>query len=154
MTVKISETKSYTLTERGWLWANSVDVTGWMNFVSITWNVVSKATSSTKIAWVSLTQKVFTSDNQTVAMNRLNFIPVECDVLYNVTITGWTITVADEGKFYNLTDSVTVDWTTESTVAKYTNTSDAGGATDPLITMQLELVTFVSATNSVFRIVL
>jgi len=56
-----------------------------------------------------LTRKAYASNNQTVAQAPLNYIPKEVDVNYAVTITGGTITAADEGKFYNLSDEVTVD---------------------------------------------
>jgi hypothetical protein len=49
------------------------------------------------------------SDNQTVAKATVNYIPKRAKNLYNVTITGGTITQADEGKYYNLSDSETVD---------------------------------------------
>lgn len=153
MSVILKEFKSYSGTERTGIGANSVDTTTGDCFVSISGNIVSKATSSTVIAGVSITQKVFASDNQTVAKAPLNYTPTDVDNIYAVTITGGTITVADEGKFYNLSDSVTVDGTTESTVGVYTNTSDGGSATDPLLHFQLQMVKFVSATNSYFRIV-
>jgi hypothetical protein len=35
----------------------------------------------------------------------------------------------------------------------YVNTSDAGGAVDPVIALQVQLVQFVTATKSIFRIV-
>jgi hypothetical protein len=54
---------------------------------------------------------------------------------YEVTITGGTITIADETKYFDLSDSVTVDGTTESTT-----------------TGQLRMTKFVSATASVFEI--
>jgi hypothetical protein len=79
--------------------------------------------------------------------------PKESGTTYDVEITGGTITVDDEGKFYNLTDADTVNGATESTVPFYVNTSDAGGAIDPVISMQLELVTFKSATLGEFRII-
>lgn len=138
-------------TKIGW---NSVDFAGKKYFVSISGGFLIKATASTAIVWVSETSKAMASDNQTVAKATVNYIPKRAKNLYNVTITGGTITQADEGKYYNLSDSETVDWTTEATVKSVVNTSDAGSATDPVLTMQLELVKFVSATNSIFRIVL
>ena len=133
MSVKIHEFKNYTGTERAGIGANSVDTSAADCFVTIAGNIVSKSTAGSEIAGVSLTRKAFASDNQTVAQLPLEYIPV--DNLYDVTITGGTITAADEGKFYDLSDSVTVDGTSESTT-----------------TGQLRMVKFVSATNSTFEI--
>lgn len=55
---------------------------------------------------------------------------------FEVPITGGTITIADEGKYYDLATAITVDGTTESTS-----------------TGQLELVKFISATLCLFKIV-
>jgi hypothetical protein len=140
------------------LGVNSLDLTtdlGGMYFVSKASNVVSKATSSAKIEGVSLTQGTFASDNQTVAQKKVEYIESKNAVQYGVTISGGTITVADEGKFYNLSDEVTVDGTTESaasTVGAYVDTV-AGTAVDPVLIFQLKLVKFISATYSVFEIV-
>jgi len=151
MAIKLTELKTYELSERGWLWANSLTTAGRNIFVSVSGNVVSAATASTKIAWVSLTEKVYASDNQTVGLQALNYTPVDVRNLYGVTITGGTITVADEGiKYYNLSDEVTVDGTTES-ATPYTADAAAVGVT-PLVAMQLKLVKFVSATYSIFEL--
>jgi len=50
MTIKMNEFKVYSGTERGGIGANSVDTTAEDCFVSISGNIVSKATSSTPIA--------------------------------------------------------------------------------------------------------
>lgn len=135
MSVKLVEFKTYTGTERGGIGANSVDTSAEDAFVTISGNVVAKSTAGDEIAGVSLTRKVYASDNQTVAMAALDYIPVDVDNVYAVTITGGTITAADEGKFFDLSDAVTVDGTSESTT-----------------TGQLRMVKFVSATNSNFKI--
>lgn len=135
MSVKLSEFKNYTGTERTGIGANSVDTTSGDCFVTKANQFVSKAVAGGEISGVSLTQTAFASDNQTVSMLPLNYIPTDVDNLYDVTISGGTITIVDEGKYYDLLDSVTVDGTTESTT-----------------TGQLRMVKFVSATNSQFRI--
>lgn len=124
----------------------------WRHFVSKTGEVVSKATSSSVIAGVSYTQDTFASDNETVAKAKVEFEPSTTPNTYRVTITGGTITVADEEKFYNLSNSETVNGATESTTGVYVNTSDAGAATDPVVKMQVQLVKFISATEGIFRI--
>jgi len=135
MSVKLSEFKTYTGTENDGIGANSVDTTTGDCFVTKTNEFVAKSTAGSEISGVSLTQKAFASDNQTVAKARLGFIPTDVDNIYDVTITGGTITVVDEGKYYDLSDSVTVDGASESTT-----------------TGQLRMVKFVSATNSKFKI--
>ena len=135
MSVKMSHFVSYTGNANDGIGANSVDTTGGRFFVTKTNEFVSKSVAGGEISGVSDTQKAFASDNQTVAKKRLQFIPTQTDVTYDVTITNGTITVVDEGKYYDLSDSVTVDGTTESTT-----------------TGQLRMVKFISATNSEFRI--
>ena len=76
------------------------------------------------------------ADNQTVDKVRVVYEEQKLQNTREVEISGWTITQADEGKYYNLTDADTVDGTSEST-------------TD----WQLQLVKFVSSTLGVFKIV-
>lgn len=154
MTVRVADYKTYTGNQASGIGGNSVDTTTGDCFVTITGNIVTKATSSTPIAGVSLTQKAYTSDNQTVAQAQLGYIPKDVDASYRVTITGGTITAAKEGYYYNLSDSVTVDGTTESAVKSTVDTTTGSdSATVPVVTHQVQLLKFVSATNSIFRIV-
>lgn len=135
MSVKLSQFSQYTGTEDDGIGANSVDTTSGGCFVTKTNEFVAKATTGSEISGVALTQKAFASDNQTVDKKRLGFIPTTVDNIYDVTISGGTVTVVDEGKYYDLLDSVVVDGTSESTT-----------------TGQLRMVKFVSATNSKFKI--
>lgn len=135
MTIKISEFKSYDWTERGWIGANSVDTTGWIFFVTKTNEFVTKATAGSEISWASITQKLYDSDNETVAKDALNYIPTNVDNTYDVTISNGTITIVDEWKYFDLQSANVVNWATESTT-----------------TGQLRMVKFVSATNSTFEI--
>lgn len=135
MSVKISHFASYTGNADDGIGSNSVDTTGGIKFVTKTNEFVALATAGSEISGAGITQKAFTADNQTVAKARLEFIPAQVDVTYDVTITNGTITVVDEGKYFDLADSVTVDGTTESTT-----------------TGQLRMVKFISATNSEFKI--
>ena len=151
--IKLEKFVTYEGREKDWIAQNSLDTTGWDKFVTVSGEFINAATAGSRVDWVSLTRKAFTSDNQTVAKARIGYIPSSVNNTYWVTITWGTITISDDGKYYNLTDAVTVDWTTESTVPYYTNTSDTASATDPLITMQLKLVKFVSSTYSQFEIV-
>jgi hypothetical protein len=136
MTVKISRFASYTGNELDGIGSNSVTTVGATKFVTKTNEFVALATAGSEISGASITQKAFDSDNQTVAKARLGYIPAHVDITYDCTISNGTITVVDEGKYYDLMDSVTVDGATESTT-----------------TGQLRMVKFISATNSQFGIV-
>ena len=135
MSVKLHEFNTYKGTERTGIGANSTDTSTTQNFVSKTGGVVSLATTSGEVVGVSLTQKAFPSDNETVAKYPLNYIPQNVSALYDVTITGGSITISNEQQYFNLTDSVTVN-----------------GASASTTTGQLRMVKFVSATNSTFSI--
>lgn len=104
-------------------------------FVNKAAGVVSKAVATGVISGVNTTIATFAADNESGDLATASFRPAFVDATYEVAITGGTITVADEGKFYDLSDEKTVDGTTESTS-----------------TGQVQLVKFISATNSVFRI--
>lgn len=135
MPIRLVENNDYLTKNRTWIGANSLALT-WAYFLKSDGNIVDKATAGARIVWVNMTEATYTSDNQTVAQAVVNYFPEECERLYEVEITGGTITVADETKYYDLTDADTVDWTTESTT-----------------TWQLELIKFKSATKWVFKIV-
>jgi len=132
--------------------ANSLVLDG-AYFIKNSSSFADKATTGTRIVWVNITEVTLASDNQTVAKKEIVFRPASAMNLYEVEITGWTITRADEWKYYNLTDSDTVDWTTETTVESYIDTTSAA-AVDALVKMQVRLVEFVSATLWRFEIVL
>jgi len=152
MSIKLYESNGHTTSTLSGIGDNSMVLDG-AYFLQQTSGIVEKATAGARIIWVNETQATFASDNETVALKRVNFVPSTANRLYEVEITGGTITVADEGKYYNLTDADTVNGATESTVPFYVNTSDAGGAVDAVIALQVQLVKFVSATKSIFRIV-
>lgn len=134
------------------IWANSLAL-DWAFFIKNSSSFADKATTGTRIVWVNITETTLASDNQTVAKKEIVFMPSSIRNLYEVEITGWTITRADEWKYYNLTDADTVDWTTETTVESYVDTV-AWTAIDPVVKMQVRLVEFVSATLGRFEIVL
>ena len=151
MWIKIWTQDNYAKNSEKWVGANSLNLTGKF-FLKRTGNIIDKAGASDRIIWVNYTEKVFASDNQTVAKAKVEFEPKETQMTYVVEITGGTVTVDDEGKFYNLTDADTVNGATESTVPYYVDTT-AGAAIDPVISMQLQLVKFISATKWEFKIV-
>ena len=156
MAIRLHKANSYKTENVTELAKNSLDLTSGPFFLSSTSGVANKAAAGEKIIGVNLTEKVYASDNESSALARVTIVPSECGRLYEVTISGGTVTAADEFKYYNLTASAgnVVNGTTESVTESYVNTSDAGAAADPVIKMRLQLVKYVSATLGVFRIVL
>lgn len=157
MPISTAKKAPYEMNNRQGIGANSLTTLAGQFFLKRTGgggNIVDKATAATdRIIGVNDTRAVFASDNQTVAKKNVFYVPKEARETYECTISGGTITVDDEGKFYNISASDTVNGATESVVPFYTKTDDAGVAVDPLLCMQLELVRFISATKGEFAIV-
>jgi hypothetical protein len=135
MSVVLNRENPYSHFSKTGLAKNSLALTD-AAFVFVAGGIVDVAVAGGRIDGVSATVKTFASDNQTVAKDTVEYTDVSSQALYTVTITGGTITAADEGKYYDLSDSVTVDGTSESTT-----------------TGQLRMVKFVSATSAIFQIV-
>ena len=135
MSIRLYESNGYKNSTLDGIGDNSM-VLDWAYFLQQTAGIVEKATAGANIVWVNVTEWTMASDNETVAKVRVNFVPADAGRLYEVEISWGTITVADEGKYYDLTDADTVDGTSESTS-----------------TGQLQLVKFVTATKSIFKIV-
>lgn len=108
------------------------------DFVTLSGGFITNASTTAKIVGVSNLTKTFTADNQTVAKAKLSYtIAPNPFALYQVVISGGTITSADEGKFYALgANGYTVDGTTESTT-----------------TGTLKLEKFVTSTKGQFSVV-
>lgn len=154
MPISTGKKAPYEVDSRQGIGANNLTTVAGQFFLKRTGNIVDKATAATdRIVGVNETRSAFASDNQTVAKAKVWYVPKEVNETYIVAISGGTITADDEGKFYNLSAADIVNGATESTVPFYVNTSDAGTAVDPVISMQLELVRFISATQGEFRIV-
>lgn len=154
MAIYLKERSGDRLITRKGIGANSMDLTIGATFLKRAGNVVSIASAATdRIVGVNITEALYASDNQTVAFKEVNYVSKDSWALYEVAISGGTITVVDEGKFYNLSAADTVDGSTESTVPYYVVSNDATAAVDPVVCMQLELVKFISATKGWFRIV-
>lgn len=117
------------------IWGNSVTF-AFRDFVTKTGGYLVLATAGSEIAGVSKEVATMASDNQTVAKQEVVYEEQKPQTTFLVTITGGTVTIADEGKYYDLATATTVDGTSESTT-----------------TWQLELVEFISATESLFKIV-
>jgi len=114
---------------------NSLDASSG-TFISLTGGYAVATGAGVSIAGVSVTEKVFDADNQTVDMAKVSIVPTDADVVYEISISGGTITQADVGKYYDLTAAQLVDGATESTT-----------------TGQLQMVAFISATLGQFKIV-
>jgi len=106
------------------------------DFVTKTAGFLVLATAGSTILGVSKENAVMASDNQTVGKVLVAVEPQKEQTTWEVVITGGTITIADEGKYYDLATVTTVDGTSESTT-----------------TGQLQLVKFISATLCLFKIV-
>ena len=133
--IHLTEANVYQDSEYTGLAANSLDLSDWAHFLSESSWVIGLATAWVRIVWVNQTQKLYTSDNQTNAKAQVGYISPEADRIYDVNITGGSITVANEQQYFNLSNSVTVDWTTASAS-----------------TGQVQMIKFVSATNSKFKV--
>lgn len=115
---------------------NSLVVKSWTPLKSwTTW--VDVAWAGDSIIGISCTDKTFDSDNFTVAKATVLFIPEpETQNTYILPIVDWTVTLADQGSFYDLNSDWAVDGTSESTSS-----------------WQVELVKFITATKSEFKVV-
>lgn len=94
------------------------------------------ATSALPIVGKCKENATMAADNQTVDKVRVVYEEQKLQNTREVEILGWTVTQADEGKYYNLTDADTVDGTSESATHG-----------------QLQMVKFISATLGLFKIV-
>jgi hypothetical protein len=106
------------------------------DFVTKTGGFLVLSTAGDTILGVSKENATMASDNQTVGKIKVVVEEQKPQTTFEVTITGGTITIADEGKYYDLATTTTVDGTSESTT-----------------TGQLQLVKFISATLCLFKIV-
>lgn len=152
-TFKATKTNNYTIGTERKVAANNADFDSGTP-VSIGATGAVPSTAGTTIIGVSVSATIFASDNFTVAKANVIYVPATAGQLYNIAITGGTITIADQGKYYNLTATAIVDGATESAVASYVNTSDAGAAIDSVIKYQVRLERFISSTLGEFSIVL
>jgi len=116
------------------LWDNSAVFTMHC-FVNKNNNVLELATAWSNISWIAMEAATMASDNETVAQAFVNYEEPKDSTIYEVEISWGTITAGDESKYYDLTDSDTVDGTSES---------DTTG--------QLQLVKYISSTKGGFKV--
>lgn len=116
------------------IWGSSVSLVDG-DLVSKVGGFIVKTWVWVDVLWVAAGEQVFASDNETVAKARVEFIELDGYSELEMTITGWTITQADEGKYFDITAGGLVDGATESTT-----------------TGQLKMERFISATKGIFTI--
>lgn len=133
--MKINQFNTSDINSEKGIGANSLDLSSGGHFLTKTAGIITKAVTGGEICGTNITQKVFSSDNQTVDAVKVEFYPSEIQIRYEVEITGGSVTELSN-KYFDLSDSETVDGTTASAT-----------------TGQLKLVEFISATKGVFVIV-
>lgn len=131
--VTLVRNNSYDSSAQSGIGGNSADLKAG-DFVQKSDGYVIGATAGSIIVGTSKVEKVYASDNQTNAQEVVTYVP-STSAVYSVEISGGTITQADEGKFYDLSDKDTVDGTTED-----------------VATGQLVLVKYVTPTLGHFSI--
>lgn len=146
---KVYRDNSETSRSRSNIVTNSVTLANG-DFVSIVGGFLAKATTTSRIEGMSNGSLVAASDNQTVAKKTMSYTKASPFVEFECTISGGTITQADEGvSYYNLTTGNVIDGTTESAVGSYIDTTSAA-AVDAVVYMQFKLVKFLTATTGIF----
>jgi len=123
------------------------------DFVSETSGFMVKAGASSEVLGISETIKTFDSDNQTVDKAVVNFVPKQNDLIMKMVVNASSLAQADVGSYFNMTSSQTIDYATKSTTKSVVNTSDAGSATDPLITKQFQCTKFLTSTLWLFKLI-
>ncbi len=97
-------------------------------------NLASLTGAGDAISGIAISDKTFDADNETVDQAKVLYTPKREGLRFEMPITGGTVTVADEGKLYNINASQVVDGTTEGTGT------------------QLRMTKFLSATRCEFEI--
>lgn len=90
---------------------NSLDIAKG-NLVAIKSGFADKAVAGDTIVGISKQEKVFDSDNQTVAMEKLTFAPLDDYSEFEELVENGTISQGDVGSVFNLTASGTIDGAT------------------------------------------
>lgn len=150
---KIHKDNAYVSKAESHIASNSLVLAPW-TFVQISWGYVVKAGTTGKVDGLCQATQTFASDNQTVAKDKVVYVPVRKGLLFECPITGGTVTIADEGvSFYNLySDSIQIDGSTEKTYEAMIDTTSAA-AEDAVVFKQFKLVKFISSTKGIFEAV-
>lgn len=127
--------------------ANSQTILGG-ELVAISGGFLVKATGTTpNIVGIANASITSASNNQTVAQAKLSYTRKSDEMRFSLPIVGGTVDNTDEGKYYNLDSNGSVDGTSEAADFATANTS-----TGVITRLQLRLVKYVDATNSIFAI--
>jgi hypothetical protein len=132
--------------------SNSLDI-AFGDMVTLTSWFAVKSSTTWKIDWVAVETNVFDSDNQTVKKEKLNIVKASSELKLQITADA-TITQADVWFYFNINSDQTADVATKTATRSVVNTSDAGAAADPVITMQLRLEQVIDTTVGLFSVVL
>lgn len=116
------------------IWGNSVSLVDG-DLVSKVGGFIVKTWVWVDVLGVAAGEQSFASNNETVAKARVQFVELDGYSELEMTITGGTITQADEGKYFDITAGGLVD-----------------GATESATTGQLKMERFISATKGIFTI--
>lgn len=135
MSIKLGKQNTANIDDVARIGANSL-VLDWPYFITVTAGIADKSATWETIEGVNYTQKVFDSDNETVAKEEVRIDPAFRENTYIVEIAGiGSVTKASESLYFDLTDADTVDNNTWSAT-----------------TGQVQLVRYISATKGEFRI--
>ena len=99
-------------------------------------NFITLTDTGESIEGISVTAKTFDSDNVTVAKENVAYRPSTQNSRYEMPIVGGTITLADQGNFFNIV----------------TETQAINGSTESSTTGQVRLERYISATKGIFSI--
>ena len=135
MTIRDGVNNSYRGSSASGIGANSLALTDTV-FIQKNDGVVSAAGVGDTIDGTNYTVETFASDNQSEGMARAEYND-DLEHKYIVTISGGSVTVANEEDYFNITAA--------GNVVDGTTASDTTG--------QLQLVRFISATLGEFKIV-
>lgn len=105
------------------------------DLVSLSSGYIAKTGVGETIVGVSATKKTFASDNQTVAQAVATYEPISDELRLQITVDAASLVQADVGKFYDLTASQQVDYSTESAT-----------------TGQVQCVEVISTTEGIFKV--
>lgn len=110
--VKLHNPNAYDMQKWNGVASNSLDITS-SDLVTKTGGLVTKTGAGDDIKGLSYEKKVFASDNQTVAQDRLQYVVLGEKDFFEVEVDGTALTYAKEGIAYDLTAEQKLDVATE-----------------------------------------
>lgn len=119
--------------------------------VSVTSGFAVKSTAGKRIVGIANGTKTFAADNQTVALDTINYTRVEPNDSLAEMVSSAALSLADVGKYYDLvtgTHLVDVATALVSETGMVVNTSDGGAATDPVLLRQVRLEKIIGVSGT------